>query len=183
MWLSTTRVAKMEGVTTQTIRRWAKAGKYEEYKVTDGGHFRVKVKNQKRRICYIRISSAKQKSSITTKKQILLKKYPQSEIIIDTASAFNFERNGLKTILEQAMSGVAIHIVVTTQERLARSGFELIRWIIELSGGEIESLEESVKTETFDTKELIGFITSFCNSYYGKRSAKRRSESQSSKEN
>ena len=67
------------------------------------------------------------------------------------------------------MSGVAIHIVVTTQERLARSGFELIRWIIELSGGEIESLEESVKTETFDTKELIGFITSFCNSCYGKR--------------
>jgi len=27
MWLSTTRVAKMEGVTTQTIRSWVKSGK------------------------------------------------------------------------------------------------------------------------------------------------------------
>ena len=30
MWLSTTKVAKIEGVTTQTIREWVKAGKYEE---------------------------------------------------------------------------------------------------------------------------------------------------------
>ncbi len=36
MWLSTTRLAKMEGVTTETIRRWARNGKYEEYKMTEG---------------------------------------------------------------------------------------------------------------------------------------------------
>jgi len=39
MWLSTTKLSKIEGVTTQTIREWAKAGKYEEYKITKGGHF------------------------------------------------------------------------------------------------------------------------------------------------
>jgi len=179
MWLSTTRLAKMEGVTTETIRRWARDGKYEEYKMTEGGHFRVKVKDE-RIICYVRISSHKQKTSIATQKQILLKKYPKAEVIIDIASAFNFQRKGLKTILERAMSGDAIRVVVTSQDRLARSGFELIRWIIELSGGRIESLEESVETKNFDTKELIGFITSFCNSYYGKRSAQRRSQSKSS---
>jgi hypothetical protein len=26
MWLSTTKLSKIEGVTTQTIREWAKAG-------------------------------------------------------------------------------------------------------------------------------------------------------------
>ena len=36
MWLSTTKLSKIEGVTTQTIREWAKAGKYEEYKITEG---------------------------------------------------------------------------------------------------------------------------------------------------
>ena len=181
MWLSTTRLAKLENVTTQTIRQWIKKGKYKDTKMTDGGHFRIKVENEKR-ICYVRVSSKKQETSIKTQQRILLERYPNSELIIDTASAFNFQRKGLKTILEQAMSGIAIHVVVTSQDRLARSGFELIRWIIELSGGRVESLEESIETEKFDTKELIGFITSFCNSYYGKRSARRRKESSSIKE-
>jgi predicted site-specific integrase-resolvase len=74
------------------------------------------------------------------------------------------------------MRGEAITVVVTTQDRLARSGFELLRWIIEFSGGRIESLEESIETEKFNTKELIGFITSFCNAYYGKRSVQRRKD-------
>jgi predicted site-specific integrase-resolvase len=182
MWLSTTKLAKIEGVTTQTIREWAKVGKYEDYKITNGGHFRIKIQN-KRKILYARVSSKKQESSIETQKQILQRKYPDSEIIIDVASAFNFQRRGLKTILEQAMSGTAIHVVVTTQDRLARSGIGLIRWIVELHGGQIESLEEGAKTENFDTKELIGFITSFSNSYYGKRSAERRKENDSIKKN
>jgi len=181
MWLSTTKLSNIEGVTTQTIREWAKAGKYEEYKITKGGHFRIRVKNE-RRICYARVSSKKQETSIETQKQILLQKYPETEFIYDIASAFNFQRKGLKTILELAMSGNAIHIVVTSQDRLARSGFELFRWIIEFSGGRIESLEESIKTEKFNTKELIGFITSFCNSYYGKRSAQRRKDIKSLQE-
>lgn len=182
MWLSTTKLSKIEGVTTQTIREWAKAGKYEEYKITEGGHFRIRIKSE-RRICYARVSSKKQETSIETQKQILLQKYPETEFIYDIASAFNFQRKGLKTILELAMSGNAIHIVVTSQDRLARSGFELFRWIIEFSGGRIESLEESIKTEKFDTKELIGFITSFCNSYYGKRSAQRRKDIKSLQKN
>ncbi|SFV65924.1 hypothetical protein MNB_SV-14-918 [hydrothermal vent metagenome] len=85
--------------------------------------------------------------------------------------------------MEQAISGDSIHLVVTSQDRLARSGFELIRWLIEFSGGRVESLEEDIKTDKFNTKELIGFITSFCNSYYGKRSATRRSQSNSKQKN
>ena len=178
MWLSTTKVAKIEGVTTQTIREWVKSGKYEAYKITDGGHFRIKI-NMKRRVLYARVSSKKQESSIEKQKKLLKEKYPNSEVIIDIASAFNFERKGLKSILESAMSGNSIEVVVTTQDRLARSGFGLIKWVIELHGGEIISLEEEISSEAFDTKELIGFITSFCNSHYGKRSARRRKENSS----
>ena len=180
MWLSTTKVAKIEGVTTQTIREWVKSGKYEAYKITDGGHFRIKM-NMKRRVLYARVSSKKQESSIKKQKELLQEKYPNAELIIDIASAFNFERKGLKAILESAMSGTAIEVVVATQDRLARSGFGLIKWVIELHGGEIISLEEEINSEKFDTKELIGFITSFCNSHYGKRSAKRRKENSSIK--
>jgi excisionase family DNA binding protein len=181
MWLSTTKLAKKYGVTSQTIRRWIREGKFTEVRITDGGHIRVK-DNSERRFLYGRVSSAKQQSSLKNQEELLKEQYPKDEFISDIASAFNFKRKGLKTILELAMSGVTVHIVVTTNDRLARSGFELIRWIIELHGGSITSLEEEPKTEAFDnTGELIGFITSFCNSYYGKRSSKRRENSDSLK--
>ena len=174
MWVSTTKLAKIEGVTTQTIRRRIESGFYEKVKQTEGGHNRVFI-TQQRRICYASVSSSKQKSSIDTQKHILLKRYPDAEFISDVASAFNFKRKGLQTILEFAMLGHSVHIVVASRDRLARSGFEFIKWLVELSGGRIESLDDSNNTaESFDTAELIGFITSFCNSHYGKRSAERR---------
>lgn len=180
MWLSTTKVAKLEGVTTQTIRRWLKDGKYET-KITDGGHFRIKYK-QERRVLYARVSSRKQQSSIDKQKEQLLSKYPDSEFVFDIASAFNFQRKGLRKILELAIGGNSLTIVVTNRDRLARSGFGLIEWIISLSGGKIESLNESPKTDNFDRQELIGFITSFCNSYYGKRSARNKKDKNLSRE-
>ena len=172
---STTQLAKKHGVSSQTIRNWIKSGKIDAPKRTIGGHFRIQEKAE-RRFIYARVSSSKQKTSIERQLELLSEKYPKHEQLSDIASAFNFQRKGLKTILESAMSGSSVEVVVTARDRLARSGLELIRWIIELHGGRIISLEESAKTENFDTKELIGFIISFCNSYYGKRSAQRRKD-------
>ena len=177
MLVSTWKLAKIEGVTPQTIRRWVKAGKYKDVTTTSGGHIRIRIKMKERRFIYVRVSSAKQKTSLENQIKLLKKKYQEYEVISDIASAFNFQRKGLKTILESAMQGESVTVVVTTQDRLARSGFKLIKWIVELHGGEIISLEKSTDTEEFDTNELIGFITSFCNSYYGKRSAQRRQDS------
>jgi len=181
MLVSRWKLAEIEGVTPQTIRRWVKAGKYKNVTRTSGGHIRVEIKNRERRVIYARVSSSKQKSSIENQVKLLSKRYKEYEIITDIASAFNFQRKGLKRVLEYAMRGDAVTVVVTTQDRLARSGFKLIKWIIELYGGEIITLEKSTSTEEFDTDELIGFITSFCNSHYGKRSAKRKRTSDSIK--
>jgi predicted site-specific integrase-resolvase len=182
MWFSTTKLAKLEKVTTQTIRRKIDAGAYEKVEKTDGGHYRIFVKSEKV-ITYGRIISAKQKTSLVTQQERLLEQFPKSTFISDTSSSFNFKRKGLCSILEQAMSGTSIHLVATTQDRIARSGFEIIRKIIELSGGTIELLEkDNNPKEKFDTTELIGFITSFCNSYYGKRSATIRKDNSHKKD-
>ena len=183
MLVTTWQLAKMEGVTPSTIRRWIEQGKYKNVTKTKGGHTRIEIEEkEKRRYLYVRVSSAKQKTSITTQKRLLRKKFPLDDFIVDTASAFNFQRKGLRKILELAMSGVGVEVVVTTQDRLARSGFNLIKWILELHGGKVITLEKGANTDNFNTDELIGFITSFCNSYYGKRSAKRRSDSDCDKE-
>ena len=78
-----------------------------------------------------------------------------------------------RTIVAYGVFEIPIH-----KDRLARSGFELIKWLIELPGGRIEILDApDSATEAFDTQQLIGFITSLCNSHYGKRSAERRKDS------
>ncbi len=74
-------------------------------------------------------------------KRILLKEHPDAEFISGIASAFNFKRKGLQTILESAVYRNPTHIVVATKDCLARSGFEFIKWLVELSGGHIEVLE------------------------------------------
>ncbi|EAN6152592.1 hypothetical protein RRM29_003692 [Salmonella enterica] len=62
MWLSTTELAKKEGVTTQTIGRYIEVGRYKEVKQTLTGHYRIKVQTERRTICYARVSSNKQHS-------------------------------------------------------------------------------------------------------------------------
>ncbi|MFK0570608.1 recombinase family protein [Endozoicomonas sp.] len=166
--MSTTKLAGMESVTSQTIRRRIESGYYDRVSRTSGGHYRVFIQlfsKKSRKISYARVSSVKQKFSIATQKRLLLERYPDSGFIADIASAFNFKRQRLKAILESAMLGyptplMATKAVVTTKDRLARSGFELIKWLIELSGGQIEILDgQAAPSEAFDTQELIGFVT------------------------
>ncbi len=176
-WLSTTQLARKHGVSSQTIRRNIETGVYERVERLAGGHFRVFIPEGVV-LGYARVSSAKQKSSLATQEGLIKAQFPDAVIISDIASAFNFRRKGLQHILERAMRGDVIHVVAASQDRLATSGFDLIRHLVELSGGHVTSLDGEVDTkEGFDTNTLVGFITSFCNSYYGKRSAQRRHKS------
>jgi len=178
MWISTTRLSALEGVTSQTVRRWIKQGKYKT-KTTEGGHFRIEYKNEKETILYARVSSAKQKSSILTQKRLLKERYPDATFKYDIGSGFNFKRRNFVRVLERAMQGDSIKLVVTTSDRISRSGLTFIVKVIEFYGGEVEFLEESHKPENFDTATLIAFLTSYCNSQSGKRNSKRHEKDKS----
>lgn len=176
-WMSTTQLARKHGVSSQTIRRNIEAGVYGRVEQLPGGHYRVFIP-EGIVIGYVRVSSAKQRSSLATQEQLIKAQYPDAIIISDIASSFNYRRKGLQHILERALRGDLLHVVVATPDRLARSAFELIKHLIELSGGHVSTLENTANpSEPFDTNTLVGFITSFCNSYYGKRSAQRRRQS------
>jgi len=106
-------------------------------------------------------------------KRQLKKAFPKVEVFADIGSGFNFKRKGFVTLLERAMSGIAIHVVVSNNDRLSRVGLEFIRAIFERSGGSVTALNKSSeRPDQFSTDVLVGFITSFCNAYYGRRSAK-----------
>ena len=175
-WLSTGQLAGLEGVTSQTIRRWIKDGKYEQTKITEGGQLRIAV-SHRTVLGYARVSSAKQKSSLISQSQRIQEAYPGIEVVADIASGFNFKRRGFRTILERCLCGDAIDVVVSNRDRLARTGIEFIEFVVTAHGGSIITLDPSDdKREGFDTDLLVGFITSFCNSYYGKRSGRRKKD-------
>ena len=165
-------LAKKENVTTQTIRRWVKKGKYKHIEITDGGDLRIGIPYESSLICYARVSSKKQTSSLTTQIE-LIKAYAKEdsgEIIKDIGSGFNFKRKGFVSILDRAIRGEVLHVVVSDQDRLTRVGFDFIKWIIEHGGGTVRVVNEPKSKEGVDYENLISFITVFCNSYYGKRS-------------
>ena len=74
------------------------------------------------------------------------------------------------------MSGTSIEVICTTQDRIARTGFAIIEKVFKSQGGRITTIDEStLSSDNFPVDDLIGFITSYINSYHGKRSKRRNS--------
>jgi putative resolvase len=69
----------------------------------------------------------------------LRNQYSTAEFVRDIGSGLNFKRKSLKTILERAMSGTHITLVVAHRDRLARFGIDLIRQVIEPSHSELQN--------------------------------------------
>lgn len=136
------------------------------------------METEQRTILYCRVSSKKQETSLDKQQQILQQHY-EGQVIRDVGSGFNFKRRGFVAILECALRGEPINLVATTSDRITRSGFPIIKRVVELSGGSVELLEEDDSSDQFDVSYLISYITSFCNSVHGKRSHKRNQENPS----
>src|SRR3989344_1487591 len=127
---------------------------------------------EKRKICYCRVSSHGQKEDLERQVKFFQIKFPDYEIIKDIGSAINFKRKGLNSILESAINGNIQEVVVTHKDRLCRFGFELFQKIIEEhSNGKILVLnqeETSPNQELVD--DLLSIITVFSSRIYGLRS-------------
>ncbi len=176
--MTTTRLARREKFTTQTIRRWNEGGRHQRFERTPGGHDRVRVPVESDTIIYARASSARQLSSLDTEERLPRERYPDGRVVRDTGSGVDFRRRGLVALLERTLRGEAVHVVAATPDRITRSGYPLIRHVVELSGGGTELLEEDDLTGQFDVRCLVACITSFCNARHGKRSGQGHEEDQ-----
>lgn len=176
MWKTCGQLAKEYGVTRITIGNWIRAGKYPKVERTQGGHYRVWMPHSRTTLGYSRASSSEQSSSLDAQERLIRSKYPGIEVLRDVGSGFNFRRQNFRSILERSLRGDAIEVVVSSRDRLARSGFEFVRWAIELHGGKVVELEECDGHEEFNSAELVSFITYFIASYHGKRPPSHRSK-------
>jgi putative resolvase len=127
----------------------------------------------RKKICYCRVSSSKQKEDLLRQIEVMKRLYPTFEIISDIGSGLNMNREGLKKIIDHAIKGELELLVVAYKDRLARFGYDLIeRLIKDYSNGEIKI--EYKEEEKTPIDELSKDIVAIMNVYIAKMNGLRK---------
>jgi predicted site-specific integrase-resolvase len=92
--------------------------------------------------------------------------------VSDVASGINWKRKGLKTLLEQSLSGNISEIVVAHRDRLCRFAFELLEFIFQLNDTRLIVLDQ--ETNQSSDRELADDILSIVHVYSCRSMGKRR---------
>ena len=130
-------------------------------------------------IGYCRVSSNKQKDDLQRQienmdlyLQNLNKEY---EIITDIGSGINYSKKGLRELIQKITAGQVEKVVVLYKDRLLRFGYELVEYIANLYGCEIEVIDNTEKTgEQELVEDLVQIVTVFSCRLQGKRANKAR---------
>jgi excisionase family DNA binding protein len=136
---------------------------------------------KKKKICYCRVSSGKQKEDLNRQIKFMEEKYPGYEIIKDIGSGINIERDGLNKIIDLAIKGELEELVIAYKDRLARFGYEMIERIIEeYSNGKITIINKS--EEETPAEEITKDIVLIMNVYVAKINGLRKYKNKMKKE-
>ncbi len=179
--------AKKIGVNVATLRRMEKKGELMPTHVSSGGtryysteqlkHF-IKGENKNKLVVgYCRVSTRSQKDDLETQvnnvKSYMIAKGYQYEIIEDIGSGINYNKKGLKQLIDKINNQEVSKVVVLYKDRLIRFGFELIEYLCEINNVELEVIDHTDKSKEEElTDDLIQIITVFANRLYGQRSKK-----------
>jgi predicted site-specific integrase-resolvase len=180
--------AKQLGVSQDTLRRWEKVGKIVVER-TARGHRRydlskllnktpLSIHSKKLTLAYARVSSHDQKSDLDRQAQVLesfcITNGWVYEIIQDLGSGLNFQKRGLKKLLQNICSGKIERLVLTHKDPLLRFGSELIFSLCEQFGIEVVIMNRSEESTFEDdlVQDVLEIITVFSARLYGARSRK-----------
>ena len=183
--------AKALGVSPQTLRRWERNKKIMPSHRTPGGQRRYTLAQLQPvadtnkpsdlpTIAYARVSSHDQKEDL--QRQVhMLEMYCSAKgwafsVIKDLGSGMNYNKRGLKQLLEQIMNGGISRLVLTHKDRLLRFGAELVFSLCAVKNVEVVIInqgdEPSFEEEL--AKDVLEIITVFSARLYGSRSHKNK---------
>ena len=155
--------SKLISRTPQTLRNWDKSSKLKPNHTGSNGYryyshdqlkevLNIKDDSIKEKIIigYCRVYSNKQKDDLLRQVENM-KKYLDSlnkpyEIITDIGSGINYNKKGLRELLRKINNKEVDKIIVLYKDRLLRFGYELIEYMANLNGCEIEILDSTEKT-------------------------------------
>lgn len=188
-YYSTKKVTEILGVTAQTLRNWDKEGKLKPSYVKSNGYRYYseesilsytqerKTKKNLNVIGYARVSSKKQSDDlerqINNLNTYISSKYDSFDIITDIGSGINYNKPGLKKLIEKINKKEVDLIIVLYKDRLLRFGFELVEYFAELNNVKIEILDKIDKNQDEElVEDLVQIITVFSCKIQGKRKTK-----------
>jgi putative resolvase len=183
--------AEFLGVSPQTLRRWEREGRGVPFQKTVGGqrrydlaklHFQDGLQLEKEQLTlgYARVSCHDQKEDLQRQEK-LLELFCAShgwsfEIITDLGSGMNYNKRGLKKLLNKILDNEISRLVLTHKDRLLRFGSELIFALCETKGIEVilinKGCEPSFEEEL--ASDVLEIITVFSARLYGSRSQKNK---------
>ena len=188
-YYSTKKVTEILGVTAQTLRNWDKEGKLKPSYVKSNGYRYYseesilsytqerKTKKNLNVIGYARVSSKKQSDDlerqINNLNTYISSKYDSFDIITDIGSGINYNKPGLKKLIEKINKKEVDLIIVLYKDRLLRFGFELVEYFAQLNNVKIEILDKIDKNQDEElVEDLVQIITEFSCKIQGKRKTK-----------
>lgn len=188
-YYSSKDVTKILGVTAQTLRNWDKEGKLKpSYTKSNGYRYysedvilsytqERKTKKDVNVVLYARVSSKKQQDDlerqISNLKEYAKDKYEKYDVISDIGSGINYEKPGLKRLIEMINKKQVDIIVVLYKDRLLRYGFELVEYFAKLNNVKIEVIDKIDKNQDQElVEDLVQIITVFSCKLQGKRKKK-----------
>jgi len=192
-YVSSKEASEKLGVHFQTLRNWDREGKIKTIRSPGGKRFydiksfleetdkqdkdKDKIeeeKNQRKKICYCRVSSYSQKEELMHQVDYMKLKYPEHEILTDIGSGIYFNRGNLKKIINFSIKNSLEELVIAYKDRLCRIGYDLIEYLLkEYSNTKIIiEKDEDKSPEKELTDDLLEIITVFSSRLYGMRSYK-----------
>jgi excisionase family DNA binding protein len=181
--LSVGKTASLLGVSVVTLRRWNKLGKLTSFR-TFGNHRRFNLNDildiinpsrNKLHVAYARVSSHDQKKDLETqckRLELIIKQNEHEMLISDLGSGLNYNKNGLKKLINLITSQQVHTLYLTHKDRLLRFGSELIFSLCKKFGTKVVIVDD-VQTTTFEqelVQDVIELMTVFSAKLYGKRS-------------
>jgi len=141
-------------------------------------------KDKKKVVIYARVSSPDKSRVDDLDRQIQVCKIFAAkhgltidEVISDRASAFNFERPGLKKLLDMLFKRSISHLIVYSPDRLTRIGFNCFKVLCDLAECQVLVVDQSEKLEQWNKDEFIQELVSFMHYWtsrlYGQRKYKK----------
>ena len=188
-YYSSKDVTKILGVTAQTLRNWDKEGKLKpSYTKSNGYRYysedvilsytqERKTKKDINVVLYARVSYKEQQDDlerqISNLKEYAKDKYEKYDVISDIGSGINYEKPGLKKLIEMINKKQVDVIVVLYKDRLLRYGFELVEYFAKLNNVKIEVIDKIDKNQDQElVEDLVQIITVFSCKLQGKRKKK-----------
>ena len=173
-FVNTSHAATSLGISRSTLRSMANKGLIKVIR-TPGGHRMYNVDGYirensnftgstiRRSFCYARVSSRGQKDDLQRQILYLQNHFPNHELIQDIGSGLNFNRKGLRQILDLAIKGEIQELVVAYKDRLTRFGFPLFQYLLSTySNASIVVLHDvSHSPEEEVTNDILQILTVF----------------------